>query len=293
MTKADFEEKQYEQAANIELGRHHTAVFAAGQVAEAVLGYDVAARQPSTSPIWSLMDVDPPPTGLMLVPNLWQRARVQPQSATLPGKYVSLIFQYKRPSYLNQRTAKQWHRWLAPYYRFDIAPSQQTTLEHLELAVTGRAVVRYACPAYHEYTTLQQYQMGRKVLSESTFVPPSSLTGHTAWTYQTAGTIGFANSEPENIESENFMHAWEKVRLIAEDSKENLLQHLGSLVGDRSQPTQNFGDDPTSNLEFFGEDREARRQGFLDLVTFAERVGRIGATWFVADFSHPNMEVVR
>jgi len=135
--------------------------------------------------------------------------------------------------------------------------------------------------------------MDRKVLSESTFVSPSSLTGHKAWTYQTAGTIGFANSEPEDIESEGFMNAWEKTGLIAEDSKENLLQHLSSLVGDRSQPTLNFGDDPTSNLEFFGKDQEARRQGLLDLVTFAERVGRIGATWFVADFGHPNMEVVR
>ncbi len=234
MTKADFEEKQYEQAANNELGYLHPAVFAAGQVAEAVLGYDVAAQQPSTSPIWRLMDVDPPPTGIMLVSNLWHRARAQPQSATLPTRYVSLIFQYKRPSYLNQRTAKQWQRWLAPYYRFDIMPSQQNTLEHLEFSTAAKAVVRYACPAYHEYTTLQQYQMDRKVLSESTFVPPSSLTGHTSWTYQSAGTIGFANSDPEDIESEDFMDTWEKAGLIAEDSKENLLQHLSDLVGDRS-----------------------------------------------------------
>lgn len=289
MTKADFEEKQYEQAANIELGRQHPAVFAAGQVAEAVLGYDVAATQPPTSPIWNLMNVDPPPTGLMLIPNLWQRASCQPQSATLPSHYASVIFQYKRPSYLHQKTAKQWHRWSAPYYRFDITPSQQTTLEHLEPAVAGKAVVRYACPAYHEYTTLQQYQMDSKVLSESTFVPPSSLTGHTAWTYQSAGTTGYANPEPEDLDSEDFAHAWGTVERMASESKENLLQHLSGLVSGRSQLTLNFAGDPTSDLDFLGEDQQARRQGFRDLVTFAERIGRIGATWFVADFGHPKM----
>jgi hypothetical protein len=113
-----------------------------------------------------------------------------------------------------------------------------------------------------------------------------------AWTYQTAGTIGFANSEPEDINSEGFVHVWEKAGLVAEKSRENLLQHLSSLVGDRLQPTLDFGDNPTSNLEFFGEDQDARRQGFLDLVNFAERIGRIGATWMVADFGHPNMEIV-
>ena len=80
MPVAEFEEKQYETPANIELGVQHAAVFAAGQVLEAVVGYDVAAHPPQNAPIWRLVGVNAPP-GLRLVPNLWQRARVSTQAS--------------------------------------------------------------------------------------------------------------------------------------------------------------------------------------------------------------------
>src|SRR5690606_24470496 len=127
MPTAEFEEKQYEQPANIELGLRHAAVFPAGQVLEAVVGYDVAANQPQNAPIWRLMGINNVPTGLALVPNLWQRASVQPKPAELPSHYVSLILQYKRPQYLTTSIALQWGRWGVPYYRFTIDQAQQDT----------------------------------------------------------------------------------------------------------------------------------------------------------------------
>ena len=86
MPIAEFEEKQYEVPANIELGLQHAAVFAAGQVREAVVGYDVAAHPPQNAPIWRLVGGNAPP-GLQLVPNLWQRAPVQPKA---PGVAIHL-----------------------------------------------------------------------------------------------------------------------------------------------------------------------------------------------------------
>jgi hypothetical protein len=289
MPIAEFEEKQYEVPANIELGVQHAAVFAAGQVLEAVVGYDVAADPPQNAPIWRLVGVNAP-TGLQLVPNLWQRARVQPKAPELPSTYVSLIFQYKRPRYLSTPVALQWPHWNAPYFRFPILQHQQDTLAILENALGGRATVRYACAAFWTYSDLQTHQTNRSVLANSTFVPPSALVGHQVWTYNAPGTAGHPNPRGKEIPTERFRAVWGRVKRQGEGRKENLFQHLRGLAVGIDVPAITENDSPGWLSAFAVQNHldMIQRQSVLDAIELAGRCGGAGASWFVADLEIPN-----
>ena len=284
MPIAEFEEKQYEVSANIELGIQHAAVFAAGQVLESVVGYDVAAHPPQNAPIWQLVGSNAS-IGLQLVPNLWQRARVQPKSPELPSTYVSLIFQYKRPQYLTTSHALQWHHWQSSYFRFPILQHQQNTLAILENALGARATVRYACAAFWKYDELQRHQAAHEVLDHSTFVPPRSLVGHRAWTYKTPGTTGYANSRGEEIATEHFHDLWDKIRRDGKIRSENLFKHLRELAVGINVPTLTENNSPEwlTKVSAQHEWDMAQCQSVLDTIKFAEECGRVGASWFVVD----------
>ena len=288
MPIAEFEEKQYETAANIELGLQHAAVFAAGQVLEAVVGYDAAIHPPAQAPIWSL--VGAAPGGLVLTPNLWQRARVQPKAPQLPSTYVSLILQYKRPKYLTTSMATQWHHWGKPYFRFPILHRQQVILSHLENALAARAVLRYACPAFWMYNDLQTYQAARDVLSQSTFVSAISLTGHSAWTYDLPGTVGYANPNGERIQADEIAGVWEEAKRKSKHQNENLFQHLRSVGGSVGAPKISRDNIPDWFLTPYGFDflEIDEVQAVADTLALTNLFGRLGASWFVADLGFPN-----
>jgi hypothetical protein len=280
---ADFEEKQYESAANMELSLHHPGVFASGQVLEAVVGYDVAASQPQNAPIWQLIGANAPP-GLRLVPNHWNGQRRRPRAADLPSTYVSLVLQYKRPRYLNTPRATQWHHWNNPYFRFEVsnyAPTyQHDTLIDLEPALAPRAVVQYACPAFFTYADLQAHQLGRTVLPSTNFVAPSGIGAHAAWTYTNAGTVGYANPTGETIRGISFKKLWGLVEKAGH--KENLLQHRRGLAeGLEPEPEavvqEWLAHFPVDDLS------PARIQGLRDVVALGSMFGQIGASWSVVD----------
>lgn len=284
MPIAEFEEKQYEVPANIELGLQHAAVFAAGQVLEAVVGYDVAVHPPQNAPIWQLLGVNAP-AGIQLVPNLWQRASVQPQAPQLPSTYVSLILQYKRPMRLVGPQAQQWHHWNAPYYRFPILQHQQDTLEVLENALAARAVVRYACPAYWTYAELQAHQHAHDVLANSAFVPPASLVGHQVWTYVAPGQNGWANIRGKEVPTETFGRSWKAVTRRGKGRKENLFDHLRGLAGGLGVAVITDNTSPTWLTAFAAQNHLSivQRQAVFDTLELAAPIGNAGASWFVAD----------
>lgn len=289
MPKAEFEEKQYETAANIELGLQHAAVFAAGQVLEAVVGYDTATAPPQNAPIWELIGVKAP-TGLQLVPNLWQRARVKPKAPQLPSRYVSLILQYKRPEYLNSNLAAQWSHWKRAYYRFLIRQRQQNILVHLENSVSARAVLRYACPVFWKYEDLQKYQHSQSILSQSTFVTASKLVGHKAWTYRVPGSIGFANPTNENIPTNDFNELWRILETNAK--KENLFQHLSSLSAELRNapllPERFLAPGWLTRFNSLSPLTQKQYQAVLNTLELAEYFGQAGASWFVIDLNIQN-----
>ena len=197
MTWADFEEKEYEIAFAIELataGSQSSAIFPCGQVLEKVLGYDAATDPHRHHPIWRLLRIRRP-AGLRLLPTHWIGGP-RPAASQLPGAFVSLILQYKRPEYLYGARAKQWKHWSAPYFRFNIYGGQQRVLKRLERGLGGDAIVRYAAPAFWQRGHLEAAMLGREILSRSGFVSPLELAGHGVWTYQRPGTRGHANPQP-------------------------------------------------------------------------------------------------
>ncbi len=289
MPIAEFEEKQYETPANIELGFQHAGVFAAGQVLEAVVGYDVAAHQPQNAPIWKLVG-GAAPSGLLLVPNLWQRATAQPQAPDLPSSFVSLILQYKRPMHLGRASAAQWHYWNRPYFRFPVLPHQQTTLEVLEASVGSQAVVRYACAAFWTYHQLQTHQHSREVLDHSAFVAPSTLHGHQVWTYDAPGTNGYANTRGKVIATEDFSSFLGQVRQRGRKREENLFQHLRGLAAGIGVPEITSDSAPRLLGKRLVQDEldHIQQQAVADTLGIGNRIGEVGASWFVVDLELVN-----
>src|SRR2546425_11539059 len=122
MDHAGFEEKQYDNALQLELAAGQRWCYPSGPVLEAVLGYDFVAI-PGKEAIWDLLQARCPP-GIVLTPALWPSSE-QPSADRLPLRHISLIVQAKRPVYLNHWRAGQYDYWRGPYYRFTIDGDQQ------------------------------------------------------------------------------------------------------------------------------------------------------------------------
>lgn len=71
MPRAEFEEKEYEMAFNIELAAGGGAVFSSGQVLEKIVGYDAAGAPDRDHAVWQILSV-PRPKGLRLVQTHWR-----------------------------------------------------------------------------------------------------------------------------------------------------------------------------------------------------------------------------
>jgi hypothetical protein len=200
---AEFEEKEYEMAFNIELAGRRGAVFSSGQVLEKIVGYDAAANPTGANPVWDVLNV-PRPRGVRLVQPHWDPGPL-PDPADLPQRPVSLMLQYKRPDFIHGATAKQWHLWHAPYYRFAAEPRHQhNALARLERNLGAHAVVRYAAPAFWRRADLEDRHIRRGVIAESGFVSPVRLGGHVVWTYQRPGSAGRPNPRGPSVRFEQF-----------------------------------------------------------------------------------------
>lgn len=202
MERSEFEEKQYEFAALWEIAAGSTAVFPSGQVLESLVGYD-AALSPGPSPIWSMLGTSQP-TGIPLTPALWLPFADLPPAAKLPSRLVSLILQFKTSEFTDHWRAGQYHYWKGGYYRFRLRSEQQERLETLEGNVKGKALVRYAAPAFLHYSDLLHLASTGNVCDQSAFVSAARLTGHRLWSYAGPGTHGFANPEGEETPADTF-----------------------------------------------------------------------------------------
>lgn len=203
MPHAEFEEKQYETAANIELawGVRHPAVFSSGQVLEEILGYDTAAAPSPSHVIWRVLGVARP-NGVRLVPSFWFPQTVPPANR-LPLSPVSLVLQFKRPDHLRGAAARQWRLWSHPYFRFERTEKQHQVLRRIEQRVGSAAVVRYAAPAFWRYAELEAHQLEGRVLEESGFVSPVALGSHRVWTYDRPGALGYPNPDGDGLRFES------------------------------------------------------------------------------------------
>lgn len=191
--KAEFEEKQYEIAACIELaiGVRGKRVFSSGQVLEELLGYDAAADPDPDHPLWKLLEL-PRPKGIVLRPQHWSPGSALP-NGRLPRSTVSIVLQFKRPEYMSHPNAAQWRLWREPFFRFSKQSTQHQVLVALEKGLGNEAVVRYAAPAFVKSGRLELAQLTDSVLAWTGFVSPTDIGSHKTWTYAKPGSEGRCN----------------------------------------------------------------------------------------------------
>jgi hypothetical protein len=198
MAVADFEEKTYEIAYDVEMSKGGGPTpWAPGQVLEHLVGFDAAANPDPSHQLWRVLGA-PRPKGLVLLPNHWLGLPGRlPSRRQLPSDPVSFMVQFKRPEFIRSHAGKQWKLWGTPYYRFKIDPAQQRTLKRLEANTSGAAIVRYAAPAFSTNQAMDRARMSDQVITSSGHVAPSVMTGHAAWTYVAAGSAGRPNPTGE------------------------------------------------------------------------------------------------
>jgi hypothetical protein len=288
---AEFEEKEYEVAADIELSTSSSPFCSTGQVLEGVLGYDAYGDPPQRHRIWTLLRL-PRPRGVFLTPRLWTPG-LAPSGSRLPTKPVSLIIQYKRPEYLRGGRARQWQMWRAPYFRFERTRSQHTVLRRIERGMGPDALVRYAAPAFWTAASLEAARLARLVLASSGFVAPATLDGHTVWTYQQPGLDGRANPRG----------GWRPFATI-EDVLNAAMSESGSTSDGQLEPASGFSDHLERLAITVGRREPALRRSVAEWVSRLVQTGvispqaatvlgnfatvqsamrRLGASWYVAD----------
>jgi len=194
MTIADFEEKTYEVVYDVELSEGAGPTpWAPGQVLEHLVGFDAAASPDASHVLWHVLGA-PRPKGLVLLPEHWTGAPGRrPAKKRLPSDPISFMVQFKRPEMIRSHAGKQWNLWRRPYFRFKLDPAQQRTLKRLEMNTVGDAIVRYAAPAFVTNQEMDVARLSGQVISSSGHVSPAILSGHSVWTYLTAGSAGRPN----------------------------------------------------------------------------------------------------
>jgi hypothetical protein len=243
MALAEFEEKEYEQAAVVELADGPAAsrglVLAAGQVLERIVGYDVVADPARRNVIWQLLEL-PRPRGLRLVPDLWSPGP-QPPIDRIPLAPVSLILQFKRPEFMRGNRAAQWTLWHEPYFRFARTGHQHAILLRLERRLGDEALVRYAAPAFWRRGELEAAHIRREVLANSGFASPREFGRHRVWSYLGPGIDGRGNPTGQRKPFSTFdglmSQVWERPRqstdLVRTNSLDEHLLLLGEVAVER------------------------------------------------------------
>lgn len=205
MAYAEFSERHYELAINLELIRESSEYFVPSQNEEAKLGYDIALV-PALPRAWSSLTAGLPGVGAA--------------GEGLIPRATSLFLQYKRPEFVSNRNGKEAAARDAtfpapvPYYRFKLEQLQMEVLLDLQASCAGRAVVCYAAGVFHKRADFYAHKLASQVADKSVFlrlddvgtslaaagVAASPGSGDHRWTYDPLGTNGLLCSNPRPLE---------------------------------------------------------------------------------------------
>lgn len=123
------------------------------------------------------------------------------QIENIPRIKVNLLFQYKKPEYINSSLGKEWDKWYKPYYRYDIYREQQDLLMKINSALGNRLLIVYASPAFNKVDDLVDAYISKKIINSSNFKKVEELSSHHRNTYTKAGAYSIACSETEMIKN--------------------------------------------------------------------------------------------
>jgi hypothetical protein len=205
-----------------------------GQVFEKHIGIDHALFT-THAYLHSLHGHHTPLDGVVLSRYNWDYIWINRKSKKkLPSFRLNVFIQAKRPKYGRYAPKALRDKGLkSPYWRFEITPHQQVALEKLQMKLKGRAIVCYACPAFHKESLLYKWTVEPRIVENSTFPDVATLTGHTAWNFSEPGTRGVANIDPTPSDGPSF---FERLGLLVEQGERTSgsvseeLQFLASSV---------------------------------------------------------------
>lgn len=242
--RAEFEEKTYEQHLTSELVHSRRLFYAPGQVLEGLVGFDAAIHTsnhafwknfPHMYQWWHRIFFKYPP-GEQLRPEWWKE--LEQEVEHFPKFKFNCFIQAKRPDHMVRSGTAEYKSWGKPYFRYDTFSSQQRALEALARRTMGKGIVVYACPAFHTSQKLWAAVRSGELVHQSNFCEIIKLSGHSRYSFVSAGSSGIAHSEPVPVESASFEHAL--------DMLEN------------QEPAQ-------SNLEFLAETAESIENAIKDI----------------------------
>lgn len=221
MARAEFEEKTYEKYFGWELIRHAKASYSPGQCGELLVGFDDA--------FWLIRVASL--RFRHLFPGSWlpglSVSEVNDLARTigheLPPFRFNIFVQYKRPQQMVGNRSAEWRCWGRPYYRYHTTNHQQAALTTIHRASRGRAAVVYAAAAFVRNERLFECAQSRQVIDNSNIAAVERLVDHEVYTYDRSGNIGVAHSDPEEIDSPNFL---EIVRNIPEQEGALFYDHV-------------------------------------------------------------------
>jgi hypothetical protein len=218
---AEFSEREYELAMNIELLAGGGRYSVPSQVAEKALGYDIALI-PGLTSVWALLGYASPLAGVPPVGGVLGHP-------SAPAFAASLFLQYKRPEELRGGSAKEAEPRRAagatpclPYLRYELERFQLDRLLGLQAEVSGLAEVCYAAASFIRSDELKEMQAFRQVVSSTNFLPLGklgSLLGPRGpreahvWTYGARQSEGVLCSEPRKVQSYT---GWQLLEGLAE-----------------------------------------------------------------------------
>ena len=283
MKKSQFAERQYEMASAIELTLGCASPFVPSQQIERYIGIDVAVDPHEAHAIWRILDVRVP-RRVQLSPSLWPYLPKQ-FYVNVPARLCSLFLQFKIPSYQDGERAKYRKSFEAPYYEVRLTRHQQASLAGLENRVGGKAVVRYASPAFWLRADFDQFAEQRRVLEQSAYIAPAKIKNHSKWMYAGISGLTMLNPEPEEIGSETW---GDVIRVLEERATEQTLSdHVLSLAEAlREGPQSQTPAERDAWLSRIDDYRRAKlsdtdRSLLRGLSVISEAAANAGAAWIL------------
>jgi len=174
-----------------------TDIWEPGQVFEKHIGIDHALFT-THAYLHALHGHSLPLNGVVLSRYNWDYIwAVRRSKKRLPSFRLNVFIQAKRPQYGRYAPkALKLQGLKSPYWRFEVTPHQQVALEKLQQRLNSRAIVCYACPAFHKESILHKWTVQPRIVDNSTFPDVAILNGHSAWNFSQPGARGVANVNP-------------------------------------------------------------------------------------------------
>ncbi len=270
--KCEFEERQYEEPLNRELGQKRK-IFDVGQFLENTLGMDSAmfSKHAGFWRLWNVRGHVDWKKGVQLRPEVWDFTGKIMNDDKFPKFKCNLFIQCKRPEHISSPAGKEYRHWRQPYFRYDLTGHQQDTLSKLEAKISSSAIVVYACSSFWRLRELWRFYRSRKLVENSNFIQPRRLKGHDRYTFIKSGNVGKAFSNPSSIKSVVLLEEIDKMLDSEIEWKSNtdfILTLSKTIVEVVYESNEETGEDFFSILQSFATPEHELGRSFANIFVF-------------------------